>query len=239
MVEIYRHALRYYWSVLPLLLGYGALMEALVWLLEPKSATFALVPLFFIYYQFHRHFLFGENQFGWRKPDAGGPPRKFGWFALISLGLLFAPIAIAGALAFKIAPAGWDKDTIVGLMFLLLAPLYLLSYSLFGTALPASVARSGTFRMSSGIKATFGTMGRLILGPGVTGALVLCLALGLDYLVATVSALQSPVGRIAVNILATTAGFFPALLSVAVLCHMYQKITPAAATPQGNPADHP
>lgn len=236
MVEIYRHAFRYYWSVLPVLLGAMAVLEALLWYLEPSNPTvISTVPTLVVLYQFHRHFLFGERM-TWCKPPTGAPPQKFGWFMLISLALILVPAVIGVLVTVMIAPAGTTRSSIYGLIFIVCLPLYLLGLSMFGTALPASVARPGNFRMSSGIKATFGTMGRLILGPGVAQVLLLGVLIVLEYLLKDVPAYQSVAGQLARAVIVTTASFLPSLLGVAVLCHMYQKIMAAEACRQPDAA---
>lgn len=234
MVEIYRSSFRFYLSSLPYLLGMMALLETLIWYLEPKNPSFgSLVGFLLIFYLFHRHFLFGENPFAWARPSADAPPQKFGWFVLISLALLLVPVGLALAFTFWIAPAGAPRTTQVGLIVIAVVPLYLLSLSLFGTALPASVARPGNFRMSAGIRACFGTMWRLVLGPGVVQILILGLAIGTHYLLRDLPAYQSSTGQLAVSIIASTLSLLPSLLGVAVLCHMYQKIIDAQAAKAG------
>lgn len=236
MVEIYRHAFRYYWSVLPVLLGAMAVLDGLLWYLEPGNPTvISTVPTLIVLYLFHRHYLFGEK-LGWGKPKADAPPPKFGWFVLISLALILVPTAIGLFVTFSVAPTGAPKSTLYTLMLVVSLPLYLLSLSMFGTALPASVARPGNFRMSSGIKATFGTMGRLILGPGVAQVLVLGVLIGLEYLLKDVPGFQSVAGQLAFGVLVSTASLLPSLLGVAVLCHMYQKIMAAEACRQPDAA---
>jgi hypothetical protein len=141
---------------------------------------------------------------------------------------------LALAFAFWIAPGDAPRSTHVGLMVIALVPLYLLSLSLFGTALPASVARPGNFSMSAGIRACFGTMWRLVLGPGVVQTLILGLIIGLDALLRDVPAYQSATGQLAVSIIASTLSLLPSLLGVAVLCHMYQKIMATQAAQAGH-----
>ncbi len=196
-----------------------------------------LVPTLMIIYQFHRHFLFGET-FGVGKPPVGAPPQKFGWFILISLGLLFVPIGLAGIFAFWVAPAGAPKTIFIGLYILAVAPLYLVSLSLFGTALPASVARSGNFKTSAGMRASLGTMWRLLLGPGVVQATLFGLFFGLEYLLKDNPAYHSTIGQFMALTLASTLAFLPCLMAVAVLCHMYAKVMAGQAARNANTASH-
>ncbi len=238
MVDIYRKSFRYYWSVLPVLIGMMALLETLLWYFEPKqSSALTLVPILIIINQFHRHFLFGETLAFGKLPE-GAPPQKFGWFILISLGLLFIPIGLAGIFTFSIAPSGAPKATLYGLMLLAVAPLYLVSLSLFGTALPASVARRGNFRMLAGMRASLGTMWRLLLGPFVVQAVLFGLILGVEYLLKNNPAYQSTVGQLLAGTIASTLGFLPSLMAVAVLCHMYEKVMAGLATHNENAANH-
>lgn len=239
MVEIYRRAFRHYWSVLPVLLALMAVFEGLIWYLEPSNPTTLMaVPLLIVLYQFHRHFLFGEY-FGWKKPPADAPPQKFGWFMLISLALLLVPVGLALIFTISVAPHGAPKTTIYGLMIVSMAPLYLISLSLFGTALPASVAQPGNFRMSAGMRTWLGTMWRLILGPGVLQIVVAGLILGMEYLLRDVPAYHSTAGQLAGSVIARTLGLIPSLPGVAVLCHMYEKVMAAGAARQESAASHP
>lgn len=239
MIEIYRSAFRYYWSVLPMMLGFAALTEGLLWLLAPSNPiAVTSIAYLAIIYQFHRHYLFGESALYWAKPKAGAPPQKLGWFLLISLALTFSAVAISVALAISIAPQDWERSKLVELTVLIFIPIYLIALSVFGTALPASVARPGNFKMSSGIKATFGTMWRLILGPGLAQILVLGLIFGLHYLLQDIPAYQSPIGQLGAAVISTTAGFLPSLLGVAVFCHMYKKIAANELRHQMKAANH-
>jgi hypothetical protein len=229
MIELYRRAFRYYWSALPMLLGFMALVELLLWYLEPSNPEMTvLVATLIIVYHFHRHFLFGETFF-WKKPPADAPPQKFGWFLLLSLALFFVPIGLGLMIALSIAPAGSPKSTQYGLTILTLLPLYLVSLSLFGTALPASVEQPGNFRMVGGMRMCLGTMWRLILGPGVMRVAVYGLAFGLNYVLGYIPAFDSEAGQLVANIVGSALGSLPFVMAVAVLCHMYRKVMAAEA----------
>jgi hypothetical protein len=238
MLDIYRKSFRYYWSVLPVLIAVMAVTETLLWYFEPKQpGIMMLVPMLLITYQFHRHFLFGET-LGFGKPPEGAPPQKFGWFIVISIALLCIPALLAAALVSAIAPKGLEALQMLGLLIMVFAPIHLLSLSMFGTALPASMSRNGRFRMASGIKNTFGTMLRLIAGPGLASVPALGFYIALGYLSGTVPALQNTAGQLAISVLVTTASFLPSLLVVAVLCHMYQKIIAVEAEQNEITASH-
>ncbi len=225
MIRIYRESFRFFAATLPILLGFAGLIEGLLWVLQPKSeagATFAALAI--MAYYFHRHFLFAET-FGFRnqQPAEGAPPFKFGCFLLISFLTVSVPVGIAVVIALNAT-----GELALGVLMLTLFPLYLVALSLFGTALPASVARDGTYRLSQGLRATFQTMWRLVLGPGVVGLVLLVLvvlcsrwieALPDDSLILLA---YFTVGRL--------MGFLPTILAVAVLCEMYRRTRPVPLT---------
>ena len=171
MVEIYRKSLRFYWQSLRMLLLFSAAIEGMTLLLQPKhGAAITLVPLLIIAYMFHRHFLFDEQlTFGSSKGKAapGSPPIKFGWFMLASVGLILLPAALAMIWLIKFAPDVKDRGQQTGYILLIMPPIYLIVLSAFGTALPALVERNRAYKLSSGLRATFQTMWRLLLGPAV------------------------------------------------------------------------
>ncbi len=184
MTRIYKQSLAYFLASLPALIAFATVIEVALWTLHPKSETsVSFVALTIVAYYFHRHFLFGEAlTFRAPKMQPGVPPIKFGWFILISAGLIFVPVGIALVLAFGVA----DR-TSPEVVILVLLPVYLLALSLFGTALPAMVARDGSYRISQGVSVALPTMWRLVLGPGLVGAALLGAALfaakGLDSVI--------------------------------------------------------
>ncbi|NJS39968.1 MAG: hypothetical protein HC783_14205 [Rhodobacteraceae bacterium] len=221
MVRIYRESFGFFVNALPMLLAFAALIEGLLWVLQPKSetgATFAALTI--LAYYFHRHFLFGET-FGLRnqKPAAGAPPFKFGWFILISVGLVFVPIAVAFAIGFAMAGRFAPLLTI-GISL----PIYLLALSLFGTALPAVVARNGSYRLAQGLRAGFQTMWRLLLGPCLVGGVLVALAVLSGRWAAGLP--DDSLVLLAYFTTARLLGFLPTILAVAVLCEMYRRTRP-------------
>jgi hypothetical protein len=221
MVRIYRESFSFFASALPMLLAFAVLVEGLLWVLQPKSessATFAALTI--LAYYFHRHFLFGET-IGFRnqKPAEGAPPFKFGWFILISVGLVFVPIALAFAISYSIA-GRFAPLLAIGISL----PFYLLALSLFGTALPAVVARDGTYRLAQGMRAGFQTMWRLVLGPCLVGAVLLALAVLSGRWAARLP--EDSLVLLAYYTATRLLGFLPTILAVAVLCEMYRKTRP-------------
>ena len=233
MVEIYRKSLRFYWQSLPMLLIFSATIEGMTLLLQPKhEAAITLVPLLIIAYLFHRHFLFDEQlSFGSSKGKAapGSPPMKYGWFILASVGLILTPAALAVIWLIKFAPDVKDRDQLTGYILLIMLPIYLIVLSAFGTALPALVERNRAYKLSSGLRATFQTMWRLLLGPALVGAVVFVATILLTNRLETNPAFLSKTGQFVYAALNDTLGFLPTLLAVGVLCHVYQKIKPATA----------
>lgn len=237
MLKIYKESFRFFRTSFPVLLTLAALIEILIWAFEPKAESTAVgVAVIFLAYYFHRHFLFGEP-FALRgnTPAEGAPPLKFGWFLLISLALILVPMAIVLTLIL----AMWNINNSFLAMLSLIFPIYLLSLSLFGTALPATVARDGTYRLAQGVRATFATMWRLILGPGVVGIVLLIGAIAASHVMDTLGiAADGPVA-LAFNIMLRALGFLTTIFAVAVLCEMYRRTRPEPHATQGSdPAGH-
>ena len=223
MSQIYRESFRYFAGTFPLLLGIGAFIEIFLWILQPRSDTASSVALIILAYYFHRHFLFGEAfTFRSHKPAEGAPPFKFGWFMLLSIGMILLPVAIALALTL-----GMVADHSQAIMLLFLFPTYLLTLSLFGTTLPATVARDGTYRLSQGLRVALPTMGKLILGPGLVGLILLVVTIAAAHALTTHGFAADSHAMLALNIATRTTGFLTAILAVAVLCDAYRKTRPA------------
>lgn len=229
MIEIYRQALGFYRSAFLALLGLAALMEGLVWLLEPEQPKLLqMAPLIILAYLFHRHFLFGET-IGF-KAQPGAKPFKFGWFLLLSLALIFVPVGFGIWGMIRAMNTGTSKYLAISYMPLISLPLYLLALSLFGTALPALVDRNPQYRLMAGLRASPRTLGYLLVAPVPVGAALFAalIALGASPL-GTSPLLLSPLGQLAISIAIQTLGFLPTILAVAVLCHVYRLITPPPA----------
>jgi hypothetical protein len=225
MTKIYRDSFRYFLASLPALLAFGALIEVLLWVLQPKSETsVTFVGLTIVAYYFHRHFLFGEG-FSLRtgKPANGAPPFKFGWFMLVSGALILLPVGLGLGLAF-----GYLDRPSPAAMLLIFFPVYLVTLSLFGTALPATVARDNTYHISQGLRATFSTMWRLVLGPGVVGVVILVATVVLGRALGSLGVTQNSLVTLAYYTVIRTLGFLTTIFAVAVLCEMYQRTRPSA-----------
>ncbi len=230
MVKIYRESFRYFLVSLPALLGFAALIEVALWLLQPKSESgITFVALTLVAYYFHRHFLFQEtltlrNQ----KPAPGAPPFKFGWFMLVSAAVLLTPVGVGLFIAF----AYLDRPS-TGSLILIFLPLYLVTLSMLGTALPATVARDGTFRISQGLRATFSTMWRLVAGPGVIGLGLTTSTVLAGNALGSIGVAEDSLVTLAFYIAIRTLGFLTTIFAVAVLCEMYRKTRPEPRLPQG------
>jgi hypothetical protein len=230
MIDFYHQAGRDYWSALPALLVFAVVLAAVDWFLASTGASMGtLVAQLIVLYYFHRNRLFGEPFRSFGKPSPDAPPQKFRGFMMISLALLLFPFAISVFLVISIRPQSIHTENVVFVLMLYLGPLYFIVLSIFGTALPASVARPGNFQMSKGVKATFGTMWRLILGPGVATVAMFGLLIAVEFLLGDSPTLQSTVGQMVFLTLATMLGFFPSLLGVVVLCHMYHLVMGTSA----------
>lgn len=236
MLTIYNESFRFFRRSFAVLLLLAAVIEMVNWAFESKAGSTAVsVAVIFLAYYTHRHFLFGEPlTFRGHTPATGAPPLKFGWFILISLALILVPMAIVLTLAL----AMWNNNGFLA-MLTLIFPIYLLSLSLFGTALPATVARDGTYRLAQGVRAAFATMWRLILGPGVVGLVLFIGAIAAGRVMDSLGiAADSPVA-LALNIVLRTLGFLTTILAVAVLCEMYRRTRPEPHATQGSdPTGH-
>ena len=230
MTKIYRESFRYFLVSLPALLVFGALIEITLWLLQPKTeSAISFAALTFVAYYFHRHFLFQETlSLRNQKPASGAPPFKLGWFMLVSAAVLLTPVGIGLFLAFSYL----DRPS-PGAMVLIFLPLYLLALSLFGTALPATVARDGTYRVSQGLQATFATMWRLVLGPGVIGFVLIVATVLAGRALGSLGVAEDSLVALAFFIVLRTLGFLTTIFAVAVLCEMYRKTRPEPRLPQG------
>jgi hypothetical protein len=230
MTKIYHESFRYFLASLPALLAFGAAIEVTLWLLQPKQeSAVSFVALTLVAYYFHRHFLFRESlSFSAQKPAPGAPPFKFGWFMLTSAAVLLTPVGIGLFIVF----AYLDQPS-PGAMILIFLPLYLVTLGLFGTALPATVARDGTYRVSQGVRATFSTMGRLVLGPGVIGFVLLVATLLAGNALGSLGVADDSLVALAFHIVLRTLGFLTTILAVAVLCEMYRKTRPEPRLPLG------
>lgn len=231
MLKIYRESFAYFLSALPALLLFAVVIEGLLWFLQPRSETsVTFVALTIVAYYIHRHFLFGERLTLTMKPASaeGAPPIKFGWFFLLSAALPFVPIGVALAIAVQ-----FPAPQVLGVMVIVMFPLYLLVLSLFGTALPATVARDGTYRLSQGLRATFKTMWRLVLGPGVMGLALLAAGIASSQAIEALGTPEESPILLAHYVVMRTLGFLTTIIAVAVLCEMYRRTRPKPSISQG------
>lgn len=228
MSKIYRESLTFFLASLPVLLVGAAVMEGLLWLTGSTSETGFYVALTFLAYLFHRHFLFGEALTFSKQPiGAGWSVSRLGLFVLVSVCVVFLPLVFGAVLILAIL------GDLPFLAFLLLAmAFYLLSFGLFGTALPAVVANDGTFRLSQGLRVSGQTMWRLILGPGFTGLGMMILTLLGGQLIETLGATEDSLVTLVWYVVIRTLGFLPTILAVAVLCDMYRRTRPEPHAPQ-------
>lgn len=234
MIEIYRKSFRFLRESWMGLLAMALVVSAADLLLEDKHSTAGMgVVYLFVLYYFHRHFLFGETFTGFKpaKHAKGVPPVKAGRFILVSLAVLALPLILAIMGTLKLTPPDWSKDQTVGVAILIFLPLYLLSLSLFGTAMPAAVDRDPRYSLRAGMKTTFGMMGRLLLGPGLCNVVLFAAIAALVWAEAQMAAPLSPVATFVETAALTFLGFFPAIVGVATLCHVYRKIVPAIPSP--------
>jgi len=230
MRKIYRESFGYFLSSLPVLLIFAFIIEALPWVLQPRSeALISVVALTIIAYYFHRHFLFEEKLALRNAPIAkGAPPLKFGWFLSVTAALILVPVA-----ATFIVVLQYSDMPAPGLIVIMFFLAYFLTLCLFGTALPAAVARDGTFRLSQGLRAGFQTMWRLVAGPGLVGAVLFAVILASTLGLQAAGVPEDSLIMLGLFMLMRTLGFLPTIFAVAVLCEMYRKTRPAPRLGQG------
>lgn len=231
MTKIYRESFGFFLTSLPALLVFSVVIETSFWFFESLGlAGASIVALTLVAYYFHRHFLFGEILTFKKQPIAAGgaPPLKFGWFILISTALLLGPLGVTVVIAFQFT--GWQNPWVLLIVFF---ALYLLALSLFGTALPATVAHDGTYRLSQGVRATFQTMWWLVLGPGLVGTVLVAANLASSHVVEAFGVSERSPILLAYHVLFGTLSFLSTILAVAVLCEMYRKTRPEPRLPQG------
>lgn len=221
MIKIYRKAIGFFVASLPGLLVFAIVIEVLLWVLQPNSeGTVSFIALSIIAYSFHRHFLFDEP-IGWRaqKPAEGAPPFRIGWFLVISTVLVVVLLGLAFGASFALA-----NRPAFAIILLTFFPAYLLVLSLFGMALPASVARDGSYRVAQGIRAAFHTGFLLVTGPGVVGMILLVATVAGAWALRGVA--EDSLILLAHYIILRTLGFLTTIFAVAVLCEVYAKTRP-------------
>lgn len=231
MVEIYRRALRYYWSAFPILLGLSALMVILMRHLLPVSPTVIMaVWVTLTFYHFHRHFLFGDTAAGMFRLGDGAAPRKIWGFSGLFLAIFGIPVLLAIFITASIAPVNAPVAGYIELMLWIIAAAFVVGLALFGTALPASVERPGNFRMAAGMGLAFETMWRLLLGPVATQVLIAALLFALDYVLEIIPAFTTFTGQTVFITIVMALNLLAEVMAAAVLCHMYQKVMGAQNT---------
>lgn len=230
MTKIYRESFRYFLASLQMLLAFAAMIEIALWIVQPRNETsVTFVALVILAYSFHRHFLFGEPFAAFnQKTAAGAPPFKFGWFLLVSTAVILVPVAIGLFLVF-----GYLDRPTPGAMIVIILPIYLVTLGLFGTALPATVARDGSYKVSQGLRAGLAIMWRLVLGPGVVGFLILAGTVIAGNALGSLGVAEDSLVTLAYFTLIRTMGFLTTIFAVAVLCEMYRRTRPKGRDQQG------
>lgn len=232
MQKIYRESFRYFLTSLPVLLLFAAIIEVMHWLLQPTHESLtSFGALILAAYFFHRHFLFGEAlNFQNRRPSEGAPDFKFGWFFVVSVLLILGTMVIGIGVVL-----GLDIRNDAAVLLTILVT-YFLTLSLFGTALPAAVARDNTYRLAQGLRATSSTMWHLLLGPGLIGFLLIAAMLACAYTLASLRIGEDSLITLGFYIAVRTMGFLTTIFAVAVLCEMYRRTRPEPRDPQGSGA---
>ncbi len=239
MIRIYTASFRLFYRMLPLLVFLAVFLEGItLWSTGASGSIGRMVALTFLAYMFHRYFLFDEPLTLRRQTGATDtPPFQAGRFMLIALALLLAPLALGLWVMFAVLPPDAAREGQVVTLLATMLPLYLLVLGIFGTLLPASVARNPRYTLRAGMRQALPTMGRLILGSGLVGVVNLVLILGLGLMASQSPALQGPVPTYLLGVLATTLGFLTSILGAATLCAAYDRViarqdaSPLAAAP--------
>lgn len=234
MLALHRKAFACFRQSWLLLLGVSALVAALtLWLPELRGNAGIAAALLFLSYYFHRHFLFGEAVGLAAAPvAAGAPPRRPARFVLVALAITLAPQLVAAAALLRLMPAGLPPAAAFWAAVLVGLAVALGTLGLFGTAMPAAVARDPRWRPGAGLPLAALVMCRLLTGPGLA---LLALAAGVTGLAlagAPVTGNPHPAQGFLLGLLVTFLGFYPSVLTVAILCEAYRRIVPAPAGPR-------
>jgi hypothetical protein len=224
MFKMYQDAARCWWALLPALLILSALMQSQPFLLPAGPvggyAIFILtlgatgLLMWFV----HRHLLYGETPLALLRTPGALRQRPLALFLLVFMALnlvAFIPATLIHSLPFP----------------LFYALLYLVIFSLFGTALPAAIDADPRFTLAKGLRQAPLAAWLLLAGPGLTH-LVLIQSEQLLLRPFVPMALDRSV-FIAVETVKETLGFLPTILAAAAFCHVYRRIVPA---PQPVPA---
>lgn len=230
MFTIYRKSLGYWYTALPVLLILAAILVGLeLWAAASGrniSSTANSGAMIFIIYFFHRHFLFHEAPLTLRPDPSHKVKRPIWLFFLVSLALALLPAIATGVIATSLAQ---NRDQILGAFLLVGCPIYLGVFSLFATALPASIDRDPRYSLAAALRQAPRMAGLVLAGPVLTGILLLALFIATTRFFP--AAESTPVRAFLVGTVQQTAGFLTSILAAATFCHVYRRIVPEHPAP--------
>lgn len=238
MFDIYKKALRYWWSSLPALVFFSAVIAGLEALLSSSGSKAGTASSFgatlFIIWYFHRHFLFHEAPLTSLNHPDHKVKRPFGRFMLVSFALVFLPLVPLVLISAGLSAGTAEQGAVAGVFALVIGPLYLATFSLFATALPASIDRDPRYRLLAGMRQAPRMAGYILAGPVLTATVLVALFLfALWRLPAAWGA--SPTAMFVTGTIAQTLGFLTSAVAAAAFCQVYRRIVPddaPAAQPQ-------
>lgn len=233
VVTIYRKAARYWWSSLPALFLFAALIVGLERVFQSDESkgnsltTYGAVVV--LVWFFHRHFLFHEAPLSFRRRSGLWVKRPLGRFFLVSLALVFLPVGAALAIVFGFVPDADIPRQLIGAVLLIGLPLYFAAFSLFATALPASIDRDPRYSIAKGMRQAPRMAGLILAGPVASSIGIVALLILVNEVITAYAA--SPALDLAMEIVAQTLGFFNSILAAATFCHVYRRIVPEPEQP--------
>lgn len=229
MFQIYEKALRYWWSSLPALLVFSAVIAGLEWLLSSSGSktgiAFTLYGTVLVIWYFHRHFLFHEAPLTALNHPDHKVKRPLWRFMCVSLALLFLPVVPAVLIGLGLSAGPGGSQQLAGTILLLACPLYLAVFSLFATALPASIDRDSRFRLVDGMRQAPRMAAYILAGPVLTFILLATLV-GLALWLVPAAGTDATWAGFLVNTIGQTLGFLTSAVAAAVFCHVYRRIVP-------------
>ncbi len=230
MFQIYQKALRYWWSSLPALLVFSALIVGFEWLLSSSGSKTGTLStsggtLFVIWY-FHRHFLYHEAPLTSLNHPDHKVKRPLWRFMCVSLALLVLPIVTVALIVSGLSSGPGGSPRLAGTILLVACPLYLAIFSLFATALPASIDRDPRYRLAAGMRQAPRMAAYILAGPVLTLILLVALAEFTLWLVPAAGTDASTWAGLLVGTIGQTLGFFTSAMAAATFCHVYRRIVP-------------
>lgn len=232
MFQIYRKALRYWWSSLPALLVVSAVIVGLELLLSSGGSKTGTASSFgatvFIVWYFHRHFLFHEAPLTALNHPDHRVKRPLWRFLLVSFALVFLPLVPLVLILLGSSAGTAGQSALPGIFALVVGPLYLATFSLFATALPASIDRDPRYSLVAAMRQAPRMAGSILAGPVLAALLLMALFVSAMLLLPAAWD-AAPTASFITGTIAQTLGFLTSAIAAAAFCHVYRRIVPEQA----------